>query len=111
MIGVSGHPNLLLSLPRDGLTVPMFARSFLFAGHMDLGNLLDLYYANKRNAEKRGITYTLTFKQWHDAWGERILIRNRGQGDKRLRLERIDKSMGYTVGNVHLTTRQLKQRG
>ncbi len=88
----------------------MFARSFLFAGPMDLGNLLNLYYANQRNAQKRGIAYTLTFKQWLDAWGERILIRNRGHGDDRLRLERIDKSMGYTVGNVHLTTRMLGEK-
>ena len=78
---------------------------------MDLGNLLALYYANKRNAVKRGVRYELTFKQWLDTWGERILIRNRGQGDARLRLERIDKTQGYKVGNVHLATRQLKQRG
>jgi hypothetical protein len=72
---------------------------------MDLGNLLNLYYANKRNAEKRGVRYELTFKQWLDTWGDSILIRNRGQGDKRLRLERIDKAQGYKVGNVHLATR------
>jgi hypothetical protein len=76
---------------------------------VDLGNLLDLYYANKRNARKRGIPYELTFKQWLDAWGERILKRNRGKGDDMLRLERIDKSMGYTVGNVHLAKRQTRQ--
>jgi hypothetical protein len=78
---------------------------------MDLGNLLALYYANKRNAVKRGVRYELTFKQWLDVWGDSILIRNRGKGDKRFRLERIDKAQGYTVGNVHLATRQLKQRG
>ena len=73
---------------------------------MDLGNLLNLYYANKRNAEKRGIGYTLTFKQWLDVWDELILKRNRGKGDDRLRLERIDKTQGYSVGNVHLAKRQ-----
>lgn len=78
---------------------------------MDLGNLLDLYYANMRNAAKRGIPYTLTFKQWLDVWDVNILERNRGKGDARLRLERIDKSMGYTVGNVHLAKRQTRQRG
>jgi hypothetical protein len=76
---------------------------------MDLGNLLDLYYANKRNAAKRNIPYELTFKQWLDTWGERILKRNRGKGDDMLRLERIDKSQGYTVGNVHLAKRQTRQ--
>ena len=76
---------------------------------MDLGNLLNLYYANKRNAEKRGITYELTFKQWLDVWDELILKRNRGKGDDRLRLERIDKTQGYSVGNVHLAKRQTRQ--
>lgn len=76
---------------------------------MDLGNLLNLYYANKRNAEKRRITYELTFKQWLDTWGESIIERNRGRGDDRLRLERIDKAQGYTVGNVHLAKRQTRQ--
>jgi hypothetical protein len=76
---------------------------------MDLGNLLELYYANMRNAAKRGISYELTFKQWLDAWGESILERNRGKGDNRLRLERIDKTQGYQVGNIHLTVRQTRQ--
>jgi hypothetical protein len=78
---------------------------------MDLGNLLRLYSWHKSNAAGRGISYELTFKQWLDTWGDSILIRNRGQGDKRLRLERIDKTRGYVMGNVHLATRQLKQRG
>jgi len=76
---------------------------------MDLGNLLNLYYANMRNAEKRGISYELTFKQWLDTWGERILEQHRGKGDNRLRLERIDKTQGYAVGNVHLAKRQTRQ--
>lgn len=76
---------------------------------MDLGNLLELYYANMRNAAKRNIPYELTFKQWLDAWGESILERNRGKGDNRLRLERIDKTQGYKVGNIHLAKRQTRQ--
>lgn len=74
---------------------------------MDLGHLLDLYYRNKLNAEKRGIPYALTFKQWLEAWGEQILTRRRGHGGNRLRLERINKSGGYCVGNVHVTTRTM----
>lgn len=76
---------------------------------MDLGNLLNLYYANRRNAEKRGISYTLTFKQWLDCWGDKIIRRNRGKGDQFLRLERIDKTQGYQVGNIHLAKRQTRQ--
>lgn len=74
---------------------------------MDLGNLLELYYANMRNAAKRGIPYTLTFKQWLDTWDNSILEQHRGKGDDRLRLERIDKAKGYMVGNVHLAKRQI----
>jgi hypothetical protein len=77
---------------------------------MDLGNLLALYYANKRNAGKRGVRYELTFKQWLDTWGDSILMRNRGQGDQMLRLERIDKTQGYKVGNVHLATRLIGKK-
>lgn len=72
---------------------------------MDLHNLFALYEQNKRNAEKRGIGYALTFRQWLDAWGERILDAHRGTGDERLRLERIDKSGAYEAGNVILVRR------
>jgi hypothetical protein len=69
---------------------------------MDLDNLYALYQQNKRNAEKRRIAYRLTFKQWLDAWGSRILDEHRGAGDDRLRLERIDKAGCFEVGNVHV---------
>ena len=76
---------------------------------MDLGNLLRLYSWHKSNAAGRNIPYQLTFKQWLDVWGERILEQHRGKGDDRLRLERIDKAQGYSVGNVHLAKRQTRQ--
>jgi hypothetical protein len=72
---------------------------------MDLDNLYALYLQNKRNAEKRGIAYRLTFKDWLDTWGERILDEHRGTGDERLRLERIDKAGVFEVGNVHVVRR------
>lgn len=72
---------------------------------MDLHNLFRLYEQNKRNAEKRGIAYRLTFKQWLDVWGERILDEHRGAGDETLRLERIDKAGCFEPGNVHLVRR------
>jgi hypothetical protein len=74
---------------------------------MDLGHLLDLYQRNKLNAEKRGIDYGLSFKQWLEVWGEQILTRRRGHGSSRLRLERIDKRRGYYDGNVHITARKM----
>ena len=78
---------------------------------MDLGNLLRLYKQNALNAEKRGIPYSLTFKAWLDVWGPRILDRRRGAGEHRLRLERIDKSLGYAPGNVHLVSLAKRRRG
>lgn len=75
---------------------------------MDLHNLFRLYERNKRNATKRGIKYCLSFKQWLDVWGERILDEHRGTGDERLRLERIDKAGAFEAGNVHLVRRLKK---
>jgi hypothetical protein len=77
---------------------------------MDLGNLLALYKRNRLNAEKRGIAYTLTFKAWLDVWGFNLLNRHRGAGKNRLQLERIDKTRGYEVGNVHLVAPAKKQK-
>lgn len=77
---------------------------------MDVNSLYRLYRQNLRNAKKRGIEYSLTFKAWLDAWGEFILDENRGVGDKRLRLERIDKCGGYCVGNVHLATQMMPRK-
>jgi hypothetical protein len=75
---------------------------------MDFDNLYRLYQQNKRNAEKRGIAYRLTFKAWLETWGERILDEHRGAGDDRLRLERIDKAGCFEVGNVHVVRRLLR---
>jgi hypothetical protein len=75
---------------------------------VDLHNLFALYERNKQNATKRGIAYRLTFRQWLDTWGERILDEHRGTGDERLRLERIDKAGCFEVGNVHLVRRLKK---
>jgi hypothetical protein len=72
---------------------------------VDLHNLYRLYERNRRNAVKRGIEYRLTFKQWLETWGECILDEHRGEGDERLRLERIDKAGVFEVGNVHLVRR------
>jgi len=72
---------------------------------MDFDNLFALYERNKANAERRGIGYTLTFKQWLDAWGPNILDEHRGTGDDRLRLERINKRGIFEVGNVQLARR------
>jgi hypothetical protein len=72
---------------------------------MDFDNLFALYERNKANADRRGIGYTLTFKQWLDVWGVNILDEHRGTGDDRLRLERIDKSGIFEVGNVQLARR------
>jgi hypothetical protein len=74
---------------------------------MDFDNLFALYERNKANAERRGIGYTLTFKQWLDVWGTNILDEHRGTGDDRLRLERIDKGGIFEVGNVHVVRRLL----
>jgi hypothetical protein len=82
---------------------------------MDFDNLYRLYQQNKRNAEKRGIAYRLTFKAWLETWGERILDEHRGAGDDRLRLERIDKAGCFEVSNVHVVRRllpgELRRRG
>lgn len=75
---------------------------------MDLHNLYRLYERNRRNAVKRGIPYRLTFKQWLDVWGSRILDAHRGAGADRLRLERINKSGAYEAGNVVLVRRLQK---
>lgn len=72
---------------------------------MDFDNLFRLYQQNRLNAETRGIAYRLSFKQWLDTWGERILDEHRGAGDDRLRLERIDKGGCFEVGNVHVVRR------
>jgi hypothetical protein len=72
---------------------------------MDFDNLFALYERNKANADRRGIGYTLTFKQWLDVWGSNILDEHRGTGDDRLRLERIDKGGIFEVGNVQLARR------
>lgn len=59
---------------------------------------------------KRGIEYKLSFKQWLDVWGDKILDENRGQHGSlhRLRLERIDKTGDFEIGNVVLTRRLQK---
>jgi hypothetical protein len=52
-------------------------------------------YENKRkHCKSRGILFTLTFKDWADAWGEWI------SECGRLQLQRKDKALGFVVGNV-----------
>lgn len=56
-------------------------------------------YKNKRNnAERRGIPFTLTFKEWVDAWGDQ-------SPDGSLQLQRKDKALGFVPGNVEVGER------
>lgn len=56
----------------------------------------------RRHCEKRGIPFSLTLKDWVDAWAENIDQRGR------LQLRRIDKSLGFIAGNVEVGERPAK---
>lgn len=56
----------------------------------------------RRHCEKRGIPFSLTLKQWVDAWGDKIAWRGV------LQLRRIDKALGFAAGNVEVGERPKK---
>lgn len=50
----------------------------------------------RRHCKKLGIPFDLTLKDWVDAWGDKIAMRGV------LQLRRIDKALGFVVGNVEV---------
>ncbi len=56
-----------------------------------------------RHCKKRGIPFSLTLKQWVDAWGDRIEERGR------LQLQRIEQDKGFIAGNVRIAERPTKR--
>jgi hypothetical protein len=50
----------------------------------------------RRHCEARNIPFSLTLKDWVDAWGDKIAERGA------LQLQRIEKSKGFVVGNLTL---------
>jgi len=57
----------------------------------------------RRHCEARNIPFSLTLKDWVDAWGDRIIDRGL------LQLQRIEKSKGFVPGNVQIGPRPAKQ--
>lgn len=57
----------------------------------------------RRHCEARSIPFSLTLKEWVDAWGDKIA--DRGV----LQLQRIEKSKGFVPGNVQIAPRPAKK--
>lgn len=56
----------------------------------------------RKHCEKKGIPFSLTLKEWIDAWGDKIAWRGM------LQLRRKDKLLGFVVGNVEVGERPKK---
>jgi hypothetical protein len=62
-------------------------------------------FAQQRNqAQWRGETWTMSFEEWFDTWGNDIERRGRGSGD--LAMTRKDASQPWCVDNVDIITRK-----
>lgn len=53
----------------------------------------------KRHCEARAIPFSLTLKDWVEAWGDKIDQRGT------LQLQRIIKELGFVIGNVKIGER------
>lgn len=69
---------------------------------MFINRYLRAYRAQKNNAAKRGISFSLSFKEWCDFWGEDIS--RRGNGPDNLQMQRFADSGGYEIGNIRKGT-------
>lgn len=58
----------------------------------------------RRTAEYRGITWTLTLGQWWDVWQESGKWACRGRRKDEYVMSRIDDKGGYVYGNVYITS-------
>lgn len=56
------------------------------------------FHAQRRNAERRGIGWQLTFQQWLGWWGDDIVRRGRGIDD--LCMQRLRDEGPYALGNI-----------
>lgn len=82
---------------------PAFMRAFSFIAQGFMTSLARHQYAqHKANAKKRGIEFKLTFEQWRDIWGDKLVQRGRRVGQ--LVMCRINDEGAYEVGNVFLGT-------
>lgn len=66
--------------------------------HLDAKKALQAYRSQKHNANRRGIGWELTFKEWCDFWGDDI--DRRGRGGNQLGMQRILDSGPYKLGNI-----------
>lgn len=69
---------------------------------MDITKYRQAYYTQKCNAQRRGIEFLLTFKEWCDFWGEDI--DRRGNGPYDLQMQRHADTGPYAVGNIRKGT-------
>jgi hypothetical protein len=64
--------------------------------------LLRAYAEQHKNAKSRGITWNLTFGQWHDVWLISGKLDQRGRGKGKYVMSRTKDAGGYEIGNVHI---------
>jgi hypothetical protein len=78
------------------------------------------YLDQRRNAEKRGIQWAITFPQWMEIWLASGHLYERGRGRDRYCMARCHDRGAYALGNVYITTiaqnvsdyqSELKRRG
>jgi hypothetical protein len=56
----------------------------------------------RMKTKKRGIPFGITIHEFRVIWGDQFAVREQ-QG---LQLQRIDKTVGYTIGNLRIDTLQ-----
>jgi len=69
---------------------------------MTLGDLRKKFAAQKADAKRRGILFSLTFEAWLAIWKASGRLAQRGHGRGRYVMARIGDRGGYEIGNVEI---------
>jgi hypothetical protein len=65
-----------------------------------MGQWQQKYYQHKNRAERRGIPFELTFKQWLKIWQDSGHLPKRGSGQGQYVMARLSGRGSFKIGNV-----------
>lgn len=87
---------------RDALTEAKWGVPLELWSELRANGTIRAFESQRNNANKRGITFSITFAQWYAVWQASGKLHLRGRGKGGYCMSRIRDEGGYSLGNVHV---------